>query len=40
MNADVLQTATIQTRDVLLDLEQVLGQISDADLHRAEPNGG
>lgn len=40
MNADVLQTSTAQTRETLLDLEQVLGQISDADLHRAEPNGG
>jgi len=40
MNADVLQMATAQARDALLDLEQVLGQIGDADLHRAEPNGG
>lgn len=40
MNADVLQTATAQARDALLDLEQLLGQIGDADLHRADPNGG
>jgi uncharacterized damage-inducible protein DinB len=40
MNADVLTTSTAQARETLLDLEQVLGQISDADLHRADPNGG
>jgi uncharacterized damage-inducible protein DinB len=40
MTADVLTASTAQAREALLDLEQVLAQISDADLHRADPNGG
>ncbi|GAC1642170.1 MAG: hypothetical protein NVS4B8_11110 [Herpetosiphon sp.] len=40
MNADVLVTATAQARDTLLDLERLLTQIGDADLHRADPGGG
>src|SRR5689334_8616380 len=40
MNADVLATSTAQARDTLFDLEQLLRQITDADLHRADPNGG
>lgn len=40
MTVDVLDDATTQARDVLLELEHLLGQIGDADLHRAEPDGG
>lgn len=40
MNTDVLHTATAQARDTFRDLEQLLEQISDVDLHRAHPDGG
>jgi len=36
----VLTDAVAHARTALLDLEGLLGRISDADLHRAEPNGG
>jgi uncharacterized damage-inducible protein DinB len=40
MDTGVLGSATAQASAALTELEQLLGQISDADLHRAEPNGG
>ncbi|MDP9375581.1 MAG: SDR family oxidoreductase [Chloroflexota bacterium] len=40
MRADVLASATTQARDALLDLERLLGRIGDADLHRANSEGG
>lgn len=40
MDTAVLGTATDQATASLNELEQLLGTISDADLHRAEPNGG
>lgn len=40
MDTVVLTDATEQARTSLTELEQLLGSISDADLHRAEPNGG
>lgn len=40
MDTGVLTRATDEANAVLGELEQLLGTISDADLHRAEPNGG
>jgi uncharacterized damage-inducible protein DinB len=40
MNTGVLDSATAQAATVLTELEHLLGTISDADLHRAEPDGG
>lgn len=40
MDTDVLTRATDQATTALSELEQLLGKITDADLHRAEPNGG
>ena len=40
MSADVLTRETARARDTLLDLEQTLRQLPDADLHRADPEGG
>ena len=40
MDTGVLGSVTTQATAVLSDLEQLLGTISDTDLHRAEPNGG
>lgn len=36
----VLADVTEQATAALSELEQLLGQIGDTDLHRAEPNGG
>ncbi|MDW8403829.1 DinB family protein [Chloroflexus sp.] len=40
MDTGVLASATAQATTALKELEQLLGVITDADLHRAEPNGG
>lgn len=40
MGADVLATATAQVSTALRELEQLLGRIGDADLHRADSEGG
>jgi hypothetical protein len=40
MDSDVLARSTAQASTALNELEQLLGAIGDADLHRAEPNGG
>ena len=40
MDTGVLDRSTSQATTALSDLEHVLGSIGDADLHRAEPNGG
>jgi hypothetical protein len=40
MDTDVLGQATAQATAALRELEQLLGAMEDADLHRAEPNGG
>jgi hypothetical protein len=40
MDTDVLGQASAQATAALSELEQLLGAITDADLHRAEPNGG
>jgi DinB superfamily len=40
MDTGVLSSATAQAVTALAELEQLLGAITDADLHRAEPNGG
>jgi hypothetical protein len=40
MDSGVLGSSTAQATATLRELEQLLGEISDADLHWAEPNGG
>jgi uncharacterized damage-inducible protein DinB len=40
MDTAVLASATGQASTALSELEQLLGTLADADLHRAEPNGG
>lgn len=40
MDSGVLGSATAQAKAALSELEALLGIIGDADLHRAEPNGG
>lgn len=40
MTTDVLTSATAQAHDTLLALEHLLHELSDADLHRADPEGG
>lgn len=40
MDTAVLTHAADQAAAALSELEQLLGTITDADLHRAEPNGG
>ncbi len=40
MSSEVLTSAAKSASEALLDLEQVLRRIGDADLHRAEPEGG
>lgn len=38
--SDILNNAVKQAHDSLIDFEKVLRSISDADLHRAQPEGG
>ncbi|MGH9004126.1 MAG: DinB family protein [Acidimicrobiia bacterium] len=38
--SDILNNAVKQAHDSLTEFEQVLRSISDADLHRAQPEGG
>ncbi len=40
MDNGVLGSATAQASQALTELEQLLGTITDAELHLAEPNGG
>lgn len=40
MDTTVLGSATTQATTALTELEQLLGTLTDADLHWAEPNGG
>jgi DinB superfamily len=40
MSAGVIVEATAPAVEALRDLEAVLGRVSDADLHRAHPDGG
>ncbi len=40
MSDDAVSKAANQANEALLDLENLLGQIQDVDLHRANPDGG
>ncbi|HEX2916044.1 MAG TPA: DinB family protein [Chloroflexia bacterium] len=40
MSNEAVSKAATQAHEALVELEKLLGQIPDVDLHRAEPNGG
>lgn len=40
MSNEAISKAANEAEQALLDLERLLGEMQDADLHRAEPNGG